>query len=47
MGWSEWAPNLTIHKVPGTHDDLMEEPNVDKLVKSLKREIDHVEHQSA
>jgi len=39
MGWEGFAPTLEIHKVPGTHDDLMQEPNVEVLVALLEKAL--------
>jgi thioesterase domain-containing protein len=40
MGWEELAGELEVHKVPGTHDNLMQEPNVKVLVDRLKEELE-------
>jgi len=43
MGWKEWAADgFNIYKVPGTHDDLMLEPNVQELVSKLERALEQV-----
>jgi thioesterase domain-containing protein len=40
MGWEELAGELEVHKVPGTHDNLMQEPNVKVLVDRLKEQLE-------
>jgi thioesterase domain-containing protein len=42
LGWNEWVSDLAIHKVPGTHDDVMEEPNVQSLTSALTRVLEEV-----
>ena len=43
LGWEGLAEEgLAIHKVPGTHDDLMREPNVRVLAEQLEQELDEV-----
>ena len=43
MGWDGLAAKLEIHKVPGTHDNLMLEPNVQELVVSLQEVLNGAE----
>ena len=41
LGWEPWADDgVEIHKVPGDHDNLVREPNVDVLAEKLQRSID-------
>jgi thioesterase domain-containing protein len=39
LGWDELTPNLTIVEVPGDHDSLVLEPNVQFLTLHLKKAL--------
>lgn len=42
LGWDDLIPNLEIVEVPGGHDSLVLEPNVQVLITNLKRRIQQV-----
>ena len=38
-GWDALAPNMVIERVPGTHADVLESPNVAELARHLSRHL--------
>lgn len=42
LGWDDLIPNMEIIEVPGGHDSLVLEPNVQVLITNLKRRIQQV-----
>ena len=38
--WTEWAPKLEIHEVPGDHDSMVLEPNVRVLAARMRRSLE-------
>jgi thioesterase domain-containing protein/NAD(P)-dependent dehydrogenase (short-subunit alcohol dehydrogenase family)/acyl carrier protein len=43
LGWNEWVSDLAIHKVPGSHDNIMQHPNIQSLTSALARTIEEVD----
>jgi thioesterase domain-containing protein len=43
MGWAPYVDGtIDVHRVPGSHDDVMQEPNVRALVDRLQSELNAV-----
>lgn len=38
LGWAPFAPNLTVIPVPGDHESILEEPNVETIARAI---LDH------
>lgn len=43
-GWGALTPNMTIDRVPGTHSDVLEVPNVLELARHLSRRLAEAKH---
>jgi thioesterase domain-containing protein/acyl carrier protein len=44
-GWRELVPEFEVHQVPGGHESMFDEPNVDKMASTLGSCIRQVENQ--
>ena len=46
-GWTRFAPDLTIHEVPGDHDSMVLEPNVRVLATRMRKVLEKAEFDAA
>ncbi|MEZ5766856.1 MAG: SDR family NAD(P)-dependent oxidoreductase [Paracoccaceae bacterium] len=46
-GWTRFAPDLTIHEVPGDHDSMVLEPNVRVLAARIRKVLEKAELDAA
>ncbi|MDJ0629456.1 MAG: SDR family NAD(P)-dependent oxidoreductase [Rhodobacter sp.] len=45
--WAQWAPNIKVFEVPGSHDSMVLEPNVRVLAQRIRETHDAAERRNA